>query len=158
MNAFSQACITFTGQNMGAKNYKRIPQIVGLTLLFSIIGGFGIGFTIWTFGEFFLSFYTNEAGVVAVGMIRLTYVALLLVLNGILDIFVCSLRGMGHSTIPTILMIVGICGVRLLWIAIVFNRYQTLESIYLCFPVSWIVTSVIEAVLWLRNYRKLIVA
>ena len=155
MTAFSQACITFTGQNMGAKNYQRIPHIVWMTLLFTIIGGFGIGFTMWTFGDFFLSFYTNENAVVAVGMIRLTYVALLLVLNGMLDVFVCSLRGMGHSSLPTIVMILGICGVRLLWIATVFNHYQTLESIYMCFPVSWIITGIVEACIWFRKYKKL---
>jgi hypothetical protein len=52
-------------------------------------------------------------------------------------------------------MILGICGVRLLWIANVFSHYQTLESIYLCFPVSWIVTGMVEAVIWFVNYRKL---
>ena len=89
-------------------------------------------------------------------MIRLTYVSLLLVLNGILDVFVCSLRGMGHSTVPTIIMIAGICGVRLLWIAVVFGQFKTLESIFLCFPVSWIVTGIIEAVVWLKTYKKYI--
>ena len=155
MTAFSQACLTFTGQNMGAKNYKRIPQIVWLTLLFTVIGGFGIGFGIYSFGEFFLGFYTNESAVVSIGMIRLTYVALLLVLNGILDVFVSSLRGMGHSTLPTLIMIIGICGVRLLWIATIFNQYQTLESIYMCFPISWIITGIIEAIFWYVNLKKM---
>ena len=154
MTAFSQACITFTGQNMGAKNYKRIPEIVWYNLIFTVIGGLGIGLMIWIFGEFFLGFYTNETAVIDVGMIRLTYVSLPLVLNGILDVFVCSLRGMGHSSVPTIIMIAGICGVRLLWIAIVFNQFHTLESIFLCYPVSWIVTGLVEAIMWFKTYRK----
>jgi len=76
-------------------------------------------------------------------------------LNGILDIFVSSMRGMGHSTLPTLLMIVGICGVRLLWIGVVFPIYPTLSTIYLCFPISWIITGIIQALFWLKCHNKL---
>ena len=155
MTAFSQAAITFTSQNVGAKNYSRIMKIMLITLLLTTIGGFCIGFTVWYFGDFCLSFYTNEPAVIEVGMIRLTYVALLLVLNGILDIFVCSLRGMGHSTVPTALMILGICGVRLFWIWTVFPLHNTLDVIYMCFPISWVVTGIVQAMLWFYCYRKL---
>ena len=65
------------------------------------------------------------------------------------------MRGMGHSTIPTILMVVGICGVRLLWIWCYFPLHRTLDVIYMCFPISWIVTSIIQGVLWVYCYRKL---
>lgn len=156
MTAFSQAAITFTSQNVGAKNFKRIKEIVNVTLILTIIGGFTLGFTMWYFGEFFLGFYTNEMEVIQVGLIRLGYVALLLGLNGILDIFVSSMRGMGYSTLPTVLMIIGICGVRLIWIWTIFPLYPALETIYMCFPISWVVTGVIQAIFWYFCHKKLI--
>jgi Na+-driven multidrug efflux pump len=61
---------------------------------------------------------------------------------------------MGVSTLPTILMVVGICGVRLLWIYTMFPIHHTLESIYLCFPISWAVTSIVEFILWIIVYRR----
>ena len=88
-------------------------------------------------------------------MVRLLWVTMPLWLNGVLDVFVCSMRGMGYSTGPTILMILGICGVRLTWIWTAFKMFSTLEVIYMCFPLSWIVTSIILGVYWYKCYRKL---
>lgn len=156
MTAFSQAAITFTSQNIGAKNYKRVKEIVKITLLLTIFGGGSIGLGAHCFSESLLGFYTNETAVIEAGMIRIQYVALWLFLNGILDIFVSSMRGMGHSTLPTLLMIFGICGVRLLWIGFVFPLYRTLSIIYLCFPISWIVTGMIQAYFWTRCHNKLL--
>ena len=98
--------------------------------------------------------YTTDPQVIEVGMIRMTWVGLLLVLNGVLDVYVCSMRGMGYSTLPTALMIIGICGVRLAWLFFVFPHFRSLETIYLCFPISWTVTSVIQGILWISCYRK----
>lgn len=153
---FSNAAITFTSQNVGANRYERIKKIMYTTLLLVLIFGSTLSFGVCYFGEFFLSFYTNEPLVVEVGMIRLLYVAGPLVLNGILDIFVSSLRGMGYSTLPTILMLLGICGVRLTWIWNVFPLHRTLETIYLCYPLSWTITGLVLAVLWYFSHKKLL--
>lgn len=156
MTAFTQATITFTSQNIGASHFDAIKRIFKLTFVLNLASALIMGFVVWFFGPTLLGLYTNDAAVVDVGMIRLTYVALLLFLNGILDIFVCSMRGMGYSTAPTILMILGICGVRLIWIWTIFPIYPTLEVIYLCFPISWIVTSIVQAILWVVLHRKLL--
>ena len=156
MTAFFQATITFTSQNIGAKNYKSIGKILGIDLLLCFIGGFSIGIIVNVFSEFFLSLYTDGTAVIETGKIRLRYVALLLVFNGVLDQFVGSMRGMKYSTIPTTIMIIGICGIRLTWIATVFSHYHTLQSLYICFPISWIATSIVEAAVWYKIYRKII--
>ena len=152
--AFTQACITFTSQNVGAKNYGRIKQIFKTTMLMTIIASGSIGFTCWYFGEFFLSFYASEAVVIEAGMIRMGWVALFLVINGILDVYVSSMRGMGYSTLPTIVMVVGICGVRLAWLWVVFPMFRELSVIYMCFPISWTITSMIQSFFWRFCYKK----
>ncbi len=154
MMAFTQATITFTSQNVGAKNYKAISKIMWLTLLLDCASALIMGVLVCGFGNIFLGFYTNEAAVVEAGMIRVKYVALWLILNGILDIFVASMRGMGYSTLPTALMLVGICGVRLLWLWTVFPNFRTLEMIYICFPISWAFTSLIQGILWLILHKR----
>ncbi len=152
--AFTQATITFTSQCMGAGRFDRIKQIMVTTMAMVVVGAIIMGTAVYLAGPFVLKFYTDKPEVVAVGMVRIRLVASLLVLNGILDVFVNSLRGMGVSTLPTILMVVGICGVRLLWIYTMFPIHHTLESIYLCFPISWAVTSIIEFILWIIVYRR----
>ena len=152
--AFTQATITFTSQCMGAGRLDRIKQIMVTTMAMVVVGAIIMGTVVYLAGPFVLRFYTDKPEVVAVGMVRIRLVASLLVLNGILDVFVNSLRGMGVSTLPTILMVVGICGVRLLWIYTMFPIHHTLESIYLCFPISWAVTSIVEFILWIIVYRR----
>ena len=152
--AFTQATITFTSQCMGAGRFDRIKQIMVTTMAMVVVGAIIMGTAVSLAGPFVLKFYTDKPEVVAVGMVRIRLVASLLVLNGILDVFVNSLRGMGVSTLPTILMVVGICGVRLLWIYTMFPIHHTLESIYLCFPISWAVTSIVEFILWIIVYRR----
>ena len=152
--AFTQATITFTSQCMGAGRLDRIKQIMVTTMAMVVVGAIIMGTAVYLAGPFVLRFYTDKPEVVAVGMVRIRLVASLLVLNGILDVFVNSLRGMGVSTLPTVLMVVGICGVRLLWIYTMFPIHHTLESIYLCFPISWAVTSIVEFILWIIVYRR----
>lgn len=156
--AFTQACMTFTSQNIGARNYPRVKQTMKLTMMLTVIGAVSISFFVWFFGDFFLGLYTTEAAVVEVGKIRLTYVVLPLVLNGILDVFVSSMRGMGYSMLPTVTMIVGICGVRLTWLLTVFPMFRTLPVIYMCFPISWTVASTVQGIFWHRCHKKLLKA
>ena len=113
-----------------------------------------MGFAVWYFGDFFLGLYNSDPAVIEAGMVRLFWVTLFLVLNGVLDIFVGSMRGMGHSTLPTLLMIIGICGIRLTWLWTVFPVHHSLEVIYMCFPLSWSITSLILGILWVHCYRQ----
>ena len=156
LDAFIQACMTFTSQNIGAGRYERIKEIVKLTMVLTIGSAFGISLVVWLLGSTLLGFYTTDLSVVEVGVIRLTFVCLPLFLNGVLDVFVCSMRGMGYSLLPTIAQIVGICGTRLLWIFMVFPMFRTLEVIYLCYPISWAVTSVIQGIFWIRCHRHML--
>ncbi len=152
--AFNQAAITFTSQCMGAGKIKRIKEIMLKTLLLVTIGATITGNLVYLAGPYALKLYTTEQAAADIGMIRIAIVARFLGLNGILDTFVNSLRGMGYSTLPTILMIAGICGVRLIWIYTVFPVNHTIQTIYYCFPLSWIITAVIELILWIIAYRK----
>lgn len=154
--AFTQACMTFTSQNIGARNLPRVKETMKLTMILTMISAFAISFTVWALGDFFLSFYTTDPVVIEVGKIRLTYVVLPLVLNGILDVFVSSMRGMGYSLLPTITMIAGICGIRLAWIWTVFPVYHTLTTIYLCFPISWTATSIVQSIFWRKCHKRLL--
>ncbi|MBR3167200.1 MAG: MATE family efflux transporter [Erysipelotrichaceae bacterium] len=153
--AFTQAEITFTSQNIGAGKHKAASRIMLESLVLVTVSAFAIGYGAWYFGHTLLGLYTDAEAVKQVGLFRLEWVCKPLYLNGILDVFVNSMRGMGISTLPTIFMIAGICGVRLFWMATVFPLNRTLETIYMCYPISWIVTSVIQAVLWIFVYRHL---
>lgn len=156
MNAFFQACMTFTGQNIGAKNKPRINQVILACLTLDLIAGVASGVLVNVFGSQLLSIYSSDPLVIEYGKYRLFYVCLFYVFNGFLDVIVGSLRGMGHSTFPTVLTVIGICGIRLFWLWIIFPANPTLENIYLSFPISWVVTTIFQAIYWIYVRRKLV--
>ena len=154
MGAFSQACITFTSQCAGAGEKQRIRKIFWTLALLMFVSSWVTGAVAWGFGRFFLSFFTNDSAVIDMGMIRMWHVVFWLWLNGVLDIPASSLRGMGYSTTPTVAMLLGIVGVRLLYISTLWKLNPTLDVLYLCFPISWVITLVILFLLWRFFYQR----
>ena len=65
------------------------------------------------------------------------------------DKVVGALRGLGHSIVPMIVSMVGACGVRLLWIATVFQTYHTPQVLFLSYPVSWAITAAVHIAFFL---------
>ncbi|MBQ1531352.1 MAG: MATE family efflux transporter [Solobacterium sp.] len=155
MGAFSQASITFVSQSMGAERYDNLLRIVKMTLLLSMSSAFLLSSLARFNGNVLLGLYTDDPAVIEAGIVRLKYVAFWLMLNASLDVFVNAVRGMGNSTMPTVIMMIGICGVRLLWLWTVFPMHRTLEMIYICFPISWTVTTILEGLLWYHDYKNL---
>ncbi len=148
MNAFHQAVISFTSQNYGAGKTERINKILfsGLGSVFVI--GLSLGAIVLFFGEFLLGIYSTEAEVIAAGMNRLRIILFSYFLCGMMDVMVGALRGIGYSVLPMIVSLLGACGLRLLWIATVFNipQYHTPEGIYMSYPVSWALTFIVHVI------------
>ena len=154
MNSFYQACLTFTGQNYGAGKLDRVDKVVTWCLVI----GTGVSLVLCglavLFGRQLLGIYTSNPQVVELGMIRIRTVVALLFLNGMLDIMVGGLRGLGCSLVPMVVSVVGICGVRLLWIGTVFQAVHTPQCLFLSYPVSWSVTFICHTCCFLYVRRK----
>ncbi len=142
MNSFYQGTISFTSQNLGAGQLKRINKILISALICVTLTGVLMGNFCVFFGKTLLSFYTKSPEVMEVGMRRIGIICRIYALCGIMDVLVGSLRGMGYASLPTVVSLVGACGLRLFWIFTFFRleRFHSLESLYLTYPVSWVVT------------------
>lgn len=153
-SAVNQACTTFTGQNNGANNMKNIRKVMIYSTLLTILFGFSIGYLSFRSGSFLLGLFTKDPLVIADGLIRLQIVAVFLFMNGVSDVFAASLRGMGYSFIPMVSILTCICGVRLIYVFKVFPLYGTLKSLYICYPLSWIISSAVLLAFWFILYRR----
>jgi putative MATE family efflux protein len=156
MNAFYQATISFTSQNYGAKQYKRIYKILFAGELCVTVTGLALGNLAVYFGQTLLGIYSSNPEVIASGMVRLRIICSIYALCGIMDVFVGALRGIGYSIVPMIVSLVGACGLRLLWIATVFQipEYHTLRTIYVSYPITWAITLTVHAVTFFILARK----
>ncbi len=154
MGAFNQAAITFTSQNAGAGDKARIRRIFHTILVMIVAASWSVGALSWLFGRTLLSFYTNDPAVVDAGMVRMWYVVFWLFINGILDVPAASMRGMGYSSLPTVVMLLGIVGVRLVYIQTIWKANPTLEVLYFCFPLSWVITCILQYFFWRRCFKN----
>ena len=127
MNAFYQTAITFVGQNYGAGKCKRVDRIAVQCVSFSVISGLVFGNLAYFFGETLAGFYVpaGEHEVIAQALIRLSFIACPYFICGIMDTLVGVLRGIGYSVVPMVVSLVGACGLRLVWVAVIFPVYHT---------------------------------
>ena len=142
MNSFYQANISFTSQNMGVGNVKRVRRILKTGLACSTVAGVTLGMACVVFGHALLRIYSPSEAVIAAGISRFHIVAATYFLCGLMDGTVGVLRGLGYSVLPTVVTLIGSCGLRLAWIFLLFQipAFHTVTVVYLSYPVSWIVT------------------
>lgn len=143
MNSCYQSTLSFTSQNLGAGKYERINRILlcGLTCVIAVWAILGLGVAT-TFARPLLGIYTSGDASINAGLRRISYVCGTYFLCGIMDVMVGSLRGMGYSITPMIVSLLGACGLRLVWLGTVFQmeQYHTPDTVYLSYPVSWVIT------------------
>ena len=157
MNAFYQAAITFTSQNVGAGKYHRVKPILIKATACVTVTGLVLGNLAYGFGNVLLLFYTTSPVVVVAGLKRLSYISTTYFLCGMMEVLVGVLRGLGYSIVPMIVSLIGACGLRILWIMTIFQipMFHSLDTIYLSYPVTWIITTVTHFICYLVIMKKL---
>ena len=163
MNAFAQTVLTFVSQNVGARKYDRIKPIMIITLVCSALTGVILGNLCDIFSASLVRIFDQRPEVVSAGVVRFSLVCRYYFLCGLMDVMVGVLRGMGYSVTPTVVSLLGACGLRLLWIFTVFQipSFHTEFMLFLSYPLSWIVTFLIHVLCYAairRRWAKLRVA
>ena len=121
VNAVTQSCMSFTSQNYGVKKLKRMDRVL-------------------------LKIYTSDADVIRCGVEVLAFTTVPYFCCGIMDLLPGALRGMGYSGVPMILSIIGTVGTRIVWIFGLFPAHRSLSFLFISYPVSWILTILMQAV------------
>ena len=73
-----------------------------------------------------------------------------------MDASIAASRGIGKSIAPTVIVIMGSCVFRVVWIYTVFAYFHTITSLYLLYMFSWIITGVAEYIYFRAAYKKII--
>ena len=159
MNSVSQAALTFVSQNYGVKNYDRIKRAVGLCCILAGVIGLILGFAAYGFSDTLISLYSNleapDPQVAYYAKIRLSMIATTYLTCGVMDVLSSSVRGIGHSTVSMIVSLLGACAFRVLWIYTVFAADHTLQTLYVSYPASWIITDFAHLTCFILLFRRL---
>lgn len=157
LNGFHQAALNYIGQNVGAGQYKRVKKVLLVCLSCVVVLGVVLATVILRFGPTLLSIYVpDSAEAVKWGMVRLSCMCYPFIFGGMMDVSTGALRGMGTSVSPMIISILGICGLRIVYIYTVFQlpAFHTPQCLYYSYGISWAVTFLAQAVAFALVYRK----
>lgn len=156
MAAFYTACSTFMGQNWGAGKKDRIMKSYWVSVIYSFLIGLFLGTLLFFFGRIFLALFTNSKAVIDCGMERIYVMAFAYSLSAFMDCTIAASQGIGKSLAPTIIVIMGSCVFRVIWVYTIFAHFHTFAALYLVYPFSWILTAIAEIVYFAYSYKKTI--
>lgn len=155
VNSVTQACMSFTSQNYGVKNLKRMDKVLRNCILLSVVISLMLGGSSYIFGPTLLQIYTSDPNVIQCGMEILLYTTVTYFMCGLMDLFPGALRGMGYSAVPMLLSIIGTVGTRILWIFMVFPKHHSLDILFISYPASWLVTISLQVICYYFVRKKI---
>lgn len=147
--SFGITMTTFIGQNLGAGQYQRI--IIGKKHCAMVALGVTVGLSmiIYIFTEQCVALFSPETEVIAVGVAMMRVFAPMFWIMALREVLLGTLRGCGKNLWPTILSLIGMVGVRQLFLAITMHYNPAIENIYYCYPIAWAATLLMLVIYYL---------
>lgn len=155
MNSVYHSALNFTSQNYGAKKEKNMRKVLKYSLIIVTTIGVVMGVSFYLLGPLLGRLYTNDAEVIGYALTKMLFICLPYAIFGIMDVLVGFLRGIGYSLMAMIVSLIGICVFRVIWIYTVFSHYKTLNSLYISYPISWILSVLVLVCCILIVYPKI---
>ncbi len=159
-NSVYHAAMAFTGQNVGARNMKRVKRVCFSSVMLVTAVGLFVGSIVFIFADPLLNLYApgvEKAIARENGLLRLQITTLTYFLCGIMEVMTGILRGMGSSVTPMIIAMIGACGFRIFWVVTIFpiEYFHNMLWLYISYPISWVLTALAMFIAVLPVYRRL---
>ena len=156
--AFGTTVATFAGQSYGACDYKKMRRIVRIGTIMNAIYAGSLSIAMVFGGQYAMRLFLDDPSVIAHSITMIRYLATGYVLFIPIELLAAVCRSAGDTLRPTVMTALGICGFRILWISTVLQRWHTLEVLTICYPLSWVITSILFLIYyyrgnWLRTYH-----
>lgn len=154
MNAYYTACATYVSQNYGAGKAAEIRRSYRWGLVYSFGAATIISALLLAFSRPFLGLFTADPAVVDAGLTRLTIMGCSYMFSAFMDCSIAASRGLGKTAVPTVIVFLGSCVFRVIWIYTIFAHFRTIQSLYLLYIFSWTITGTAEMLYYRRVYRE----
>lgn len=154
-NAFAQTTMTFTSQNVGAEKYENIGKVYGRCMALVCAVGGVLSLLGYIFRGQIVGLFSDVPEVISIGAERMQLIMPFYITCSLQDVVAGQIRGLGKSTGPMLVSLLGTCGVRLLWIFVFLPMNRTLMNLFIAYPLSWTITFIAQAVLYAVLKRKL---
>ena len=143
--AIAISTLSFTSQNMGAGNVRRVKETIKKALILIMCYGLTIAGLILLFSEPLVLAIRNDAEILPFAKTRLYVMATTYFICNFMGVFAYVMRGMGKSLTSMIISIFGGCVLRIIFIYITgFIFPESFLVLFLTYPISWGITIIIQ--------------
>ena len=156
MNAVYHVALTFIGQNVGARKFKNIRRLTLYSALIVSAVGIGSAILLTVFRYPLLHLYIDSPEAIEAALLRFSIIVPTYFLCGLMEVFCGGLRALDRSVTAMIISLAGACGLRILWIETVFKLYPSPQTIFISYPVTWVVTAACHLLFMILAARKLL--
>ena len=139
--AFGISITTFVGQNYGAGRTDRVRRSTRVCLIMDLAVSFVLASFLILAREILFRLFTSDADVISIGCDMLLYIAPWYIVYVFIEILGGSLRGRGNVIVPVVITLLGVCVLRIIWLAGVLKLSPTIHAIILSYPVTWVATA-----------------
>lgn len=152
--AFCQALMTFISQNYAAGQYDRCRRTTRIAFVSAIGFTAIISVCFYLLRYPLLSFFTHDPDVLKFAVIRMLFIALLEPMTALYEVPGASLRGIGHSLMPTLITLMGSCILRIIYMHIMMHCFTAFYQVVMIYPISWAITGASMIILYFRVTKK----
>ena len=154
MDAFTQATQSFVGQNYGAKKIDRVNKVIWQCMVLVTVVGLVLGVGAYLAAKPLLGIYSSDPAVIEYGKARMLAISVPYFTCGAMGIFVGGMRGLGSSLVPMINTVFSVCVLRVVWIYTVFAMWPQWEVLFISYPVTWVIASLIGGICYAVIKRR----
>ena len=152
MSAFGIAITTFVGQNFGAQKYGRVKRSIKICLVMALSTTIALSILLLLFMEPLLRFFTGDETVIAIGQNFFWVLAPSYFTYVFIEILSGAIRGAGESFQPMLITCFGVCGLRIIWLALVgfIPAMHSMQMVAMNYPITWVIAAVVFIIYYLR--------
>ncbi len=155
LTSMSHTSTIFCSQNFGAKQYDRLLKSLYLCLGFVVVAWLLSGAVMYMFVPQILNMFVSGSEAIAYGTEIGKVICATYFLCGWMEVVSGGLRAINKSTHAMVSSIVGLCGLRIVWVYTYFASHRSLGVLYWSYPLSWILTLSFVTILFIYGFRKI---
>lgn len=151
VTSFGMAVTTFVGQNYGAGKLDRVKKGIWITILMGFVYTVATGILLLTFSGPVMKLFNPDSEVISYGQTAMKYFCPFYWLLSILHTLAGAVRGTGKSIPPMVILLISLCIFRIIWIETVLPHFSTISGIFVLYPVSWFIGTLLMVIYTLKG-------
>ena len=153
LNALSLTVSTYVGQNIGAGHFERVRRGIRTCLLLGFFVSIGMAGLVLLLFDPAIRLFTDRPEAVEYARQMMWYLAPFICCFLLSDILGGAMRGGGEATAVMLISALCICVFRILWLMVALRVVFEIRTVFLCYPVSWTLSSAAMTLYYFRRSR-----